>query len=165
MNWFRRNGLYRPVPHDDDGSGHPRISFPRTGHILTVIDEEAAGLLPAPGSSTDGPRWNRRDHLNAVALTSGASAVLWTEGAAKFYTLLFGWLMLTVSGIVELRDNNGTDEQVKLTVPLVANTPFYFDVRGGYASTLRTRAANIAITARPSATGALSGMLFGIEGL
>lgn len=95
--------------------------------------------------------------IAAVAVTSGTAVAVWTPAAGKSFRLLGFVVSLTVGGSVIFKD--GATEFAR-TGLLAANSAFQFPSFGnGYLSLLPNNALNIDV----SATGSVSGFVFGYE--
>lgn len=95
--------------------------------------------------------------IAAVAVTAGTPVAIWTPAAGNKFRVLGFIVSLTVAGSVILKDATAEFGRTGL---LAANTAFQMPgLANGYVSTTANNALNMDVTA----TGSVSGFVFGYE--
>lgn len=96
--------------------------------------------------------------IKNTAVTAGTPVSVWTPAAGKSFHVLGYWLSLSVAGEILLEDTTGVE--FWRTPALLAGTPFSSPVlKRGYIS----NAANNAMFIDVSASGNVSGVVYGVE--
>ena len=136
------------------------------GALVWANDPNGNGLpLVVAGYQFNGATWDRRRTPNkfidipSTAVTAGTGVTIWTPAAGKKFRLM-GWaLTLSVAGSIIFGDN-AIGTLIYRTPALLANTPLTAPPMGnGFLSA----AANNVLKADVTATGNISGVVFGTE--
>lgn len=145
-------GQLQTVP--DDGASQNVIASDANGNYLGVV------LFQFNGASNERPRLgNKIINIAAVAVTAGTPASLWTPTSGKKFRLLGYCVSLSVAGSV-IFDDNVVGAEILRTPLLAAGTGI---ASGPMGNGILSAAANNILKINVTATGSVSGHVFGTE--